>query len=170
MFQQLLPQVEGEIVGGKIVPGEQNDSQRQTRQKRNHKPTESYIGCVLLYIPSLCFRASLASSVMSLHRWCKYTVTGFSLHVWTTSRTPLREHLSADKASSAPGTCCQHWHISRVSPAGGKKQQRITSPFLFPRTQNRHDSLEKCIKISRQGREGETRDGEVSGGQEGGVS
>lgn len=38
-----------------------------------------------------------ASSVMSLHRWCKYIVTALSLHVWTASKIPCRGHLSTEK-------------------------------------------------------------------------
>lgn len=44
MFQQLLPQVEGEIVGGKIVPGEQNDRQDRTETTNlpSHRSAVSY--------------------------------------------------------------------------------------------------------------------------------
>lgn len=44
-----------------------------------------------------------ASSVMSLHRWCKYIVTALSLHVWTASKIPCRGHLSTE--NSPPANC-----------------------------------------------------------------
>lgn len=107
MLRQLLPQVEG----GDSWEGKKNSSRRaerqptadKTRRETAHVPSPRSAVSYFIF-PAFGFRASSASSVMSLHRWCKYTVTGFSLHVWTTSRTPLREHLPADKASSAPDT------------------------------------------------------------------
>lgn len=90
---------------------------------------------------------------MSLHRRGKYILTALSLHVWTASNsfagTSLQRKNPPRHSSPAPDSG-HTLSPARHPPREPEKHWR----FLFPRTQNRHDSLEKCIKISRQGREG----------------
>lgn len=120
--------------------------------------------CVMLALVATAL-AFCASSVMSLHRWCKYIITALSLHVWTVSKTPSQGHLSAEKPSPAdcsPAPDAGHTLSPATHPPGEPEKHWR---FLFPRTQNRHDSLEKCIKISRQGREGRDGEGEVRRGE-----
>lgn len=64
-----------------------------------------------------------ASSVMSLHRCCKYIITALSLHVWTASKTPSQGHLSAENPPRrnahllrTPDTRSHRRHILPVSP------------------------------------------------------
>lgn len=81
------------------------------------------------------------SSVMSLHRWWKYIETAISLHVWTASKIPRWLRLSTEKSSTRRVRVRTH-ALSETSSRLARKHKR----FLFPRTQSRHDSLEKCIK------------------------